>query len=90
VIVIVYTQFTNVATGHITQPGGPGFGDPWVLSWALVSIAFNNSLVSRRKYDNKGRKKSKTKEGNNNLKKSLAKVTNGETKNTTEGEKEER
>jgi len=28
VIVIVYTQFTNVTAGHEIQPGGPRAGDP--------------------------------------------------------------
>ena len=25
----VHTKFTNVAASCITQPGGPGVGDPW-------------------------------------------------------------
>jgi hypothetical protein len=31
VIVIVYAQFTSVASGRITQPGAPGVGDPCSL-----------------------------------------------------------
>ena len=29
VIIIVYTEFTNVAVGHIIQLDGPQIGDPW-------------------------------------------------------------
>jgi hypothetical protein len=29
VIFIVHTEFKNVATGHLIQPGGPQIRDPW-------------------------------------------------------------
>ena len=33
IIFIVYTQFTNVAAGHITHPGGLHVVNPWFKEW---------------------------------------------------------
>jgi hypothetical protein len=36
VILVMYTQFTNVASGRMTQPGGPWVGEP--CHWLIASL----------------------------------------------------
>jgi len=39
VIFTVYTKFTNVTASCITQPGGPGSGNPWSMSNVKLHIS---------------------------------------------------
>jgi len=43
VILVVYTQFTNVAVGRIIHPAGPRVADPWCM---VQNLKFNLFRVS--------------------------------------------
>jgi hypothetical protein len=44
VTIVLYTQFTNVAMGHVKQPGGPGYETHGIFSKWLYLDVYSNMI----------------------------------------------